>query len=41
MTVGWDKILIVIVTFAVLTLTKTNPAYVILAASIGGVVIYR
>ena len=41
MTVGWDKLLIVIVTFAVLTLTKTNPAYVILAASIGGIVMYR
>jgi hypothetical protein len=41
MTVGWDKLLIITITFAVLTLTKTNPAYVILAASIGGVVMYR
>jgi chromate transporter len=41
MTVGWDKLLIVVVTFAVLTLTKINPAYVILVASISGVIIYR
>jgi chromate transporter len=41
MTVGWDKLLIVVVTFAVLTLTKINPAYVILVASISGVIFYR
>lgn len=41
MTLGWDKLLIVVIAFAVLTLTKLNPAYVILAASISGVIIYR
>lgn len=40
-TIGWDKLLIVLITFAVLTLTKINPAVVILVASIGGIVIYR
>ncbi|MBJ6726619.1 chromate transporter [Geomesophilobacter sediminis] len=41
MTIGWDKVLIVAVTFAVLTFTKINPAFIILAASIGGIIIYR
>ncbi|MHC1697638.1 MAG: chromate transporter [Geobacteraceae bacterium] len=38
---GWDKLLIVVVAFAVLTLTKVNPAYIILAASVAGVIVYR
>ena len=38
---GWDKMLIVVLAFAVLTLTKINPAYIILVASICGVVVYR
>lgn len=41
MTLGWDKLLIVVVTFAVLTLTRVNPAFIILAATVAGVVIYR
>lgn len=41
MALGWDKILIVIAAFAVLTFTKLNPAYIILAASIAGMVVYR
>ncbi|HLO26661.1 MAG TPA: chromate transporter [Geobacteraceae bacterium] len=41
MALGWDKILIVIAAFAILTFTKLNPAYIILAASIAGMVVYR
>ena len=41
MTVGWDKLLIVLITFAVLTLTRINPAYIILVAAISGVLMYR
>lgn len=39
--IGWDKVLIVALAFAVLTFTKVNPALVILAASVAGIVIYR
>lgn len=38
---GWDKLLIVVVTFLLLTLTKINPALVILGAAIVGLLIYR
>lgn len=38
---GWDKVLIVAVALAALTLTRVNPALVILVASIGGIVLYR
>ena len=41
LTLGWDKLLIVLVTFAVLTLTKVNPALVILSAAMLGCMIYR
>jgi chromate transporter len=41
LTMGWDKLIIVLVTFAVLTLTKVNPALVILSAAMLGCMIYR
>ena len=41
LTFGWDKILIVAVTFGLLTLTKINPALVILGAACVGGVLYR
>ena len=41
LTLGWDKLLIVAVTFALLTFTKINPAIVILGAAIIGFLVYR
>ncbi len=41
MALGWDKAVIVIVAFAVLTFTRINPAYIILIASVAGVIVYR
>ena len=38
---GWDKLLIVAVSFAVLTLTEINPALVVLVAAVAGGVVYR
>jgi chromate transporter len=38
---SWDKIIISIVAFLLLTLTRINPALVILAAAILGYLIYR
>jgi chromate transporter len=41
LTLGWDKLLIVLAAFALLTLTKINPALVILAAAMLGGLVYR
>ncbi|MBT0664669.1 chromate transporter [Geobacter pelophilus] len=41
LSLGWDKLLIVAVTFSVLTLTEINPALVVLVAAVCGGVIYR
>lgn len=41
LTTGWDMILIVVVTFGLLTMTKINPALVILGAACLGGVVYR
>lgn len=38
---SWDKVLIAIVAFAVLTFTTINPALVVLAAAIFGFFVYR
>lgn len=38
---GWDKLLIVAASFAVLTLTEINPALVVLAAAVTGAFVYR
>ena len=40
-TTGWDKLLIVLVVFALLTGTKINPVFLILAAAITGAAFYR
>jgi chromate transport protein ChrA len=39
--IGWDKILFVAVTFGLLTMTRINPAFVILGAACAGGVFYR
>ena len=41
LSVGWDKLLFVLVAFALLTLTRINPAIVIFGAAVLGGVIYR
>jgi chromate transporter len=41
MTMGWDKLLFVLVTFGLLTLTKINPAFVIFGAALLGGIVYR
>ena len=41
MTVGWDKLLIVAIAFGLLTMTKINPAFIVLAAALIGGVVYR
>lgn len=38
---GWDKILIVAVSFALLTLTKINPVFIIISAAVLGFFVYR
>jgi chromate transporter len=38
---GWDKLLIVAAAFALLTLTRINPALVIFAAALLGAVVYQ
>jgi chromate transporter len=40
-TMGWDKLLFVLVAFGLLTLTKINPAFVIFGAALLGGVVYR
>ena len=41
LTANWDKLLIVAVTFGLLTFTKINPAVIILGAAVVGLLIYR
>jgi chromate transporter len=41
LTMGWDKLLFVLVAFGLLTLTKINPAFVIFGAAVLGGVVYR
>jgi chromate transporter len=38
---GWDKVFIVIAAFALLTLTKVNPVFIILGSAAFGFIIYR
>jgi chromate transporter len=38
---GWDKILIVLVAFALLTLTRIHPVLVIFGAAVLGIFVYR
>lgn len=41
LTLGWDKLLFALVTFAVLTLTEINPVFVIFGAALLGGMVYR
>ena len=41
MTVGWDKLFFVLAVFAILTMTKINPAFVIFGAAMLGGFVYR
>ena len=41
MTLGWDKLLFVLVAFCLLTLTRINPVFIIMGASLVGAVAYR
>jgi len=41
LTLGWDKLLIVAVSFSLLTMTEINPALVVLVAAVVGGVVYR
>ena len=41
MTVGWDKLFFVLAAFAILTMTKINPAFVIFGAAMLGGFVYR
>jgi chromate transporter len=41
LTMGWDKLLFVLVSFLVLTMTEINPAFVIFGAAVLGGVLYR
>ena len=41
MTTGWDKLLLVLITFALLTLTKLNPVFIIFGAAVLGGLIYQ
>ena len=38
---NWDKVIIVVVTFGLLTFTKINPALIILGAALVGLLLYR
>jgi chromate transporter len=38
--IGWDKILIVVAAFALLTLTKINPVWLVVGAALLGLVVY-
>jgi chromate transporter len=37
---GWDKILIIVAAFALLTFTKVNPVWLIIGAALVGLVVY-
>jgi len=38
---NWDKVLIALTTFAILTFTETNPVFLVIIAAIFGFVVYR
>jgi len=38
---NWDKVLIALITFVILTLTETNPVFLVIIAAIFGIVVYR
>jgi hypothetical protein len=38
---NWDKVLIAIIAFALLTATEINPVFLVIAAAIFGYLVYR
>jgi chromate transport protein ChrA len=38
---GWDKLVITLVAFGLLTFTRINPVFVILSAAVLGFLVYR
>jgi chromate transporter len=40
LTAGWDKILLVLLVFALLTLTKVNPVWLVAGAALFGLMVY-
>jgi chromate transporter len=38
---GWDKVVLALVTFAVLTFTSINPVWIVLSAAVFGFFVYR
>jgi len=38
---GWDKLLFVMISFCLLTMTKINPAFIIFGAAVVGGIVYR
>lgn len=38
---GWDKLLIALIAFGILTFTKVNPVFIILTAAAAGAILYR
>jgi hypothetical protein len=38
---GWDKVLIALAAFFILTLTRINPIFVIMAGAVFGLLVYR
>jgi chromate transporter len=41
LTLGWDKVLVAVTAFGLLTFTSINPALIILAAAVLGYLVYR
>ena len=41
LTQGWDRVIVCVAAFALLTLTRVNPAFVILGGAVLGLVLYR
>jgi hypothetical protein len=38
---GWDRVLLCVAALALLTLTRINPAFIILGAAVFGFAVYR
>jgi chromate transporter len=41
LTLGWDKVLIAVIAFGLLTFTRVNPAVLIFGAAVLGLILYR
>jgi hypothetical protein len=40
LTSGWDKILLIVLVFALLTMTKVNPVWLVAGAALFGLMVY-